>query len=553
MAPEQPTSGPPTTPAATRGRRWAAGVLGWPARPPSAARRAAAGAVAAMVGLATAALAALVLPGGQSPLVSVADQVVSLAPSTPREATIALLGTADKPFILAAVAAVTVALAALLGLLSRRDRRPLAAGGAILLAVGVAATAASAPSAVAAGLVGMVLSALAAAWSVGRLTRPPAAGLRPAGRAIPAGRPPASWAEREMSRRQFTLLAAGMAVLAVAGQGLASLVGSVPSSAVERFRAATRLTRAAHPLPPPPAADSFRIAGLTPLVTPNAGFYRVDTAFVPPSVDPVSWRLSLDGMVDRPLTFRYEDLMAMPQEEAYITLCCVSDPVGGSLIGNALWQGVRLARLLALAGVRHGADQLVGRSVDGFTAGFPTALALDGRAALVALGMNGEPLPIVHGFPARLIVPGLYGYVCATKWLTEIRLTTLSSFTAYWEQRGWGPPAPVATESRIDVPRDGAALSPGEVTVAGVAWAQHRGIRGVQVRVDGGPWRAAELAGELSIDTWRQWRYRWTATRGRHTLAVRATDAGGRVQTARTVPPFPDGATGYPSVRVTVG
>ena len=522
--------------------------LQWPLAPPSRVRRALTGAIAAAAGLAASSLISAVFPGGVSAVAAVGDEVVSLTPAGTREAAIGALGSADKPFILLSVAGVTIAMAALLGLAARRDRVPLAIGGAALLAISLAATGVSSPAALPAGLVATLGAAIAAAWTVGRLTRP-----APVPQTAAAERtPPAAWHEKEMSRRQFTALAATFAAVAALGQGLSSLLGGFSSSAVDAFRVAVRLPRVARPLPAPAAADSFDVPGISPLVTPNGDFYRVDTAFIPPALDPGTWRLRIDGMVRHPMTLSYDDLMKTPQVEADITLCCVSDPVGGNLISNARWQGVRLDRLLGLAGVLPGADQIVGRSADGFTAGMPTRLALDGRASLVAVAMNGQPLPIEHGFPARLVVPGLYGYVSATKWLTEIQLTTFASFDAYWVQRGWAQPAPLVTESRIDVPQSGSRVNAGAVTIAGVAWAQHRGISGVQVRVDSGPWLDAEVAGELSIDTWRQWRVRWLASAGTHLIEVRARDATGAVQSPRESDPFPSGATGYHTVQVTV-
>lgn len=536
-------------------RRPLLGALQWPHHPPSRPRRAVTAAVAAGAALATSTLVAVLLPGGQPPLIAVGDLVVSLTPAGTREAAIGVLGTADKPFILVSVAAVTVAVAVLLGLASRHDRIPLYGGGAALLGLGLLASGLSTPSAFPSTAAATLAAAAVAAWTVIRLTRVRVAeAARPSadGPSPDLERPPTSWAEKEISRRQFTVGAVVIAAAAALGQGFATLLGGIGSGTVDALRATVHLPRVAHPLPPPAPGDSFRIPGVTPLVTPNPDFYRIDTAFIPPAVDPGTWRLRIDGMVGHPLTFSFDELMAMPQEEADITLCCVSDPVGGNLISNARWQGVRLDRLLDRAGPTRAADQVVGRSVDGFTAGFPLQLALDGRAALVAVGMNGVPLPIAHGFPARLVVPGLYGYVSATKWLTEIRLTTFAAFGAYWVERGWGPPAPVLTEARIDVPQPGGRLRAGTVTVAGVAWAQHRGIAGVQVQVDAGPWQDAELAGELSIDTWRQWRLRWEATPGAHTLSARAVDGSGAVQTGRIAAPFPDGATGYPTVHVTV-
>ena len=267
---------------------------------------------------------------------------------------------------------------------------------------------------------------------------------------------------------------------------------------------------------------------------------------------PDDWRLRIHGRVARPLTLTYEQLLARPMIERYVTLACVSNEVGGDLIGNAKWLGVRVKDLLLEAGPLSGADQVVGRSIDGFTAGTPTELLLDGRDAMLAVGMNGEPLPIDHGFPVRMVVPGLYGYVSATKWLTELELTSFADYSAYWVPRGWAALGPIKTESRIDTPRNGATIRRAEVTVAGVAWAQHRGISRVEVRVDGGAWQPATLAAVPSVDTWRQWSWTWRTTPGKHRLTVRATDNAGVTQTARQAPPAPNGASGWHSITVSV-
>jgi DMSO/TMAO reductase YedYZ molybdopterin-dependent catalytic subunit len=286
--------------------------------------------------------------------------------------------------------------------------------------------------------------------------------------------------------------------------------------------------------------------------TPNADFYRIDTAIIVPQVDPGDWSLTIDGRVGKPLTITWEDLLKRPMIERYVTLTCVSNEVGGDLIGNARWLGVPVRDLLLEAQPDPEADQVVSWSVDGFTAGTPTAALLDGRDALIAVAMNGEPLPLEHGFPVRMVVPGLYGYVSATKWLSRLQLTRFADFDAYWVPRGWAQQAPIKTESRIDRPRYGSEIGAGEYVVAGVAWAQHRGISAVQVRVDGGDWQDATLAEVASIDTWRLWSWSWQATSGQHVLEVRATDSTGAVQTAALAEPAPDGATGYHSVNVTV-
>jgi DMSO/TMAO reductase YedYZ molybdopterin-dependent catalytic subunit len=296
-----------------------------------------------------------------------------------------------------------------------------------------------------------------------------------------------------------------------------------------------------------------QVTGATPYVSDNDDFYRIDTALYPPQVDPSTWQLRIHGMVRNPITITWEQLLQRPMIERYVTLACVSNEVGGDLIGNARWLGTPIKALLDEAAPLPGADQVIQRSVDGWTCGSPTAVLRDGRDALLAVGMNGEPLPVDHGFPVRMVVPGLYGYVSACKWITEIELSRFADFDAYWVPRGWSQRAPIKTQSRIDTPRDGSKRKAGTFVVAGVAWAQHRGISKVEVQVDGGPWAEATLAATVSSDTWRQWSYRWQATPGKHTLRVRATDRDGQTQTSTPAPPAPDGATGWHAVQVDVG
>ncbi|GAB3383515.1 hypothetical protein GCM10027452_35830 [Micromonospora halotolerans] len=309
----------------------------------------------------------------------------------------------------------------------------------------------------------------------------------------------------------------------------------------------------AAPAPPVPAGADLSVSRLAPFVTPNREFYRIDTALVVPQVDPATWRLRIHGRVRKPIELSFDELLARPMVERYVTLACVSNEVGGDLIGNARWLGVPIRELLDEVEPEEGADQVVGRSVDGWTCGTPTAVLRDGRDALLAVGMNGEPLPVEHGFPVRMVVPGLYGYVSACKWVTELELTSFADFDAYWVPRGWSAQGPIRTQSRIDTPRPRNRLTAGPVTVAGVAWAQHRGIRTVEVRVDGGPWQEATLAPTVSVDTWVQWSWRWDATPGDHTLQVRATDSTGETQPEQRRPVAPDGATGWHTVKVTVG
>jgi DMSO/TMAO reductase YedYZ molybdopterin-dependent catalytic subunit len=343
--------------------------------------------------------------------------------------------------------------------------------------------------------------------------------------------------------------------------GVAALSGGIGRALVDRStrtvsgRAEVALPTAADALPSVPEAAELGVQGLSPVITPNDVFYRIDTAFLSvPRVEVADWALSIEGRVDRPYTVTYEDLLDMPLIERDVTLSCVSNEVGGDLVGNARWLGVPLADVLNRAGVRDDAEQVVGRSVDRFTVGFPVEAVFDGRDALVAVGMNGEPLPLEHGFPARLVVAGLYGYVSATKWLASIELTGWDEFDAYWIPRGWAKEAPIKTQSRIDTPAQNAAFEPGPRQVAGVAWAPYRGISKVEVRLgEGTDWVQARLSEPLSDNCWRQWVVDWDAPAGTHRLQVRATDGEGEVQTDQVQRPAPDGATGWHTVQVSVG
>jgi DMSO/TMAO reductase YedYZ molybdopterin-dependent catalytic subunit len=347
--------------------------------------------------------------------------------------------------------------------------------------------------------------------------------------------------------------AAGVtAAAAVVAAAAGSLLGG-RRRAVEASRTEVDLS-----LPRPlPAAEPVRgadlgIDGGEPWLTPNDEFYRIDTALSVPLIHPDDWRLRVHGMVDEEVVLRFDDLAALGLVDRWVTLCCVSNTVGGSLIGNALWTGVRVADVLGLAGPHADADAVLSTSHDGWTCGTPLDVLTDGRDALFAVAMNGEPLPVTHGFPVRMVVPGLYGYVSATKWVVDLEVSRFDDITAYWTSRGWSEQGPVKVASRIDVPRNDARVPPGQVTVAGVAWAQHRGISAVEVRVDGGPWQEAELAEVPSTDTWRQWVWRWDAGEGEYLLEVRAITADGEEQDGTERPPAPDGATGWHGVSVTV-
>jgi DMSO/TMAO reductase YedYZ molybdopterin-dependent catalytic subunit len=355
---------------------------------------------------------------------------------------------------------------------------------------------------------------------------------------------------RGPARRRF-LVGSGIAAAAavagtIAGRELATRRDVTVARNALRF---PRPTVAAPPLPP---GSDLHIPGLSSFITPNDSFYRVDTALLLPQVDPSTWQLRIHGMVQREVRMTFAELLRRPLIEDYVTLTCVSDPVGGPYVGNAKWLGASLAALIRQARPRAGASQLLCTSVDGFTSGTPLQVVLDGRDALLAVAMNGTALPVEHGFPARMVIPGLYGYVSATKWVTDIEVTTFADATAYWAERGWSQQAPIKTESRIDVPAIGSTLRPGPTQVAGVAWAQHKGVAAVEVRVDRGPWHEARLAAVPGIDTWRQWVFQWQATPGNHVLEARATDKTGYTQTPLRAQPPPNGASGYPSAAVTV-
>jgi DMSO/TMAO reductase YedYZ molybdopterin-dependent catalytic subunit len=494
-----------------------------------------AGAVAVFVALGVSELAAGLVAAVPSLVGGVADLVIDTVPKPVRDLAIDVFGVYDKLALGIGIVVVASALGAWVGGRSRgRDTLGWVVFGAFGLAAALAA--ARSPQADAGGaLVAGALAALAGTESLRFLVD------RRRG-AVPADR----------DRRAFLGLAGGMAALAVlAAAGGRALLDRARVLAASRDEVV--LPPAAEPAAAPSADASLAVAGISPVVTSNETFYRIDTAaFSVPRVDLESWRLRITGMVDAERSFSFEDLLDMRSVERYVTLSCVSNEVGGRLVGNALWLGIPLGTLLDRAGVAPGAEQVVGRSVDGFTVGFPVEAVYDGRDALVAFGMNGEPLPFEHGFPARLVVAGLYGYVSATKWLSEIELTTWDGFDAYWIPRGWAKEAPIKTQSRIDVPRGRARLEAGTQAIAGVAWAPDRGISKVEVQVDDGPWMEAELAAAIDEDTWRQWRYTWDASPGNHTLRVRATDGTGTTQPAEIRPPAPDGATGYHTITVEV-
>lgn len=505
-----------------------------------AARRwaAAAGVLSVAVVLGSAELLAALLPSSRSLVVAVGDTVIDLVPGWLERAVISTLGGNDKPFLIANIVVVAALLGAALGILSLRRFAVGATGLAALTGLGVAAALADPQTGVVGPIMtgaGAAAAGIAALWGLLRTIRPRVAQHVVATRAI---RSPA--AGGVVDRGRFLGLAA--AAVVVSGAGVIGGRIVTAGKRIEEIRQVIRIPRPARRAPAVPAGADLKIPGLAPLYVPNNEFYRIDTALIVPQVNPAGWSLEVRGKVDRPFSLTYEELLALPHIEADVTLSCVSNEVGGGLVGNARWQGVLLSTLLERAGVQRGATQVLGRSVDGFTAGFPTEVALDGRNAMVAVAMNGEPLPASHGFPARIVVPGLYGYVSATKWLAAIELTSFAEVDGYWIPRGWAKEGPIKTQSRFDVAT--------REVLAGVAWAPTRGIERVEVRVDDEPWRTATLAPAIGDDCWRQWFLRWNAGPGSYVLSVRATDGTGATQTAERTDVAPDGASGHHTVRV---
>lgn len=501
-----------------------------------------AGCVAALVAIAVGELSLGLAPGAPSLLVAVGDLVIELQPPGAKDLMVALFGEADKLALLAVILLAATLIGGLLGVVARRHPRAAVAGFGLAGAVGLAAALRQPLTDPLLAVVVTLAATLAGIASLRLLLR----GIRPGSTAETDPRP----GMPDWDRRAFLRLAGGLTM----GSLVASAVGRMlHESSLAGAPPGAELLRISDPATSLPPGSSFDVPGITPIVVPNDDFYRIDTALIKPRVAVDSWQLTIKGMVEREVNLTYDDLSRMPVVEQYVTIACVSNEVGGDLVGNALWTGVDLREVLDLAGVSPLATQIVGRSVDRWTAGFPTSWAMDPvRQPMIALGMNGEPLPIDHGYPARLIIPGLYGYVSATKWLKEIELTTMEAFDGYWVPLGWAKEAPILTQSRIDVPRPGTQLAAGPQAVAGVAWAPDRGISGVELRVDDGPWLPAEITAPLGDAVWVQWKASWLAEPGLHRLMVRATDGLMETQTSRRTPPAPDGARGFHSIEVRV-
>ncbi|MGV0836264.1 molybdopterin-dependent oxidoreductase [Mycolicibacterium thermoresistibile] len=500
------------------------------------------GIAAAAVALGAAQLAAIPLGAQADARTAVGSTVIDLTPNPIRDWLLQTLGSGGKLFLSVTVLIAIAAVAAIAGSLET-PRRPV--GSLIFVLAGALGAAAvlsrsgTAPLDALPAAVGAVCGVLTLRFLVRRFWPD-------------ASDDPGVVRDEPNAGRRATLVTLGLLTVGAASGVVGSMVGRWTSS-VAGDRSAFTVPRPATPAPPIPAAVTPDGVALPRFVTPATDFFRVDTALAVPQLRRDDWQLRIHGMVDREIVYEFDDLTAFDVVDAVVTLTCVSNPVGGDLISTGVWTGYRIADLLARSGIRPDADMVLSTSVDGFTAGTPVEALTDGRDALLAVGLNGEPLPLEHGYPARLVVPGLYGYVSATKWVVDLEVTRFDRAQAYWTRQGWAPRAPIKTQSRIDVPRPGQQVPVGPVTFGGVAWAQNRGVRAVKVRIDHGPWRPAELGAPYSNETWRLWSFPWQAERpGTHTITVRATDNTGAVQTAQRVGTVPDGATGWHTVDFTV-
>jgi DMSO/TMAO reductase YedYZ molybdopterin-dependent catalytic subunit len=521
---------------------------------PGRVLRAATGVAAAGVAVGVGHLVAAVLSPPASPLIAVGSALIDAAPTPAKTFAVRVLGNADKPVLIGAVAVALLVFAAVLGLLAWHHRRVALAGIALLGVVGAATAvyrggALDAVPSVVAGVAGVTALLLVVRRS-GAAPAPRASRDVPAPVTIP-GRPvrPAAASAKTLGRRSFVAALGLTAAVAAAAGGGGIVVGRVRSAGAAARRA-LGLPTPASPAKPLPAGA--QLPGMTPFTTPVDDFYRVDISLVTPQIDAGSWSLTIDGMVDDPLTLTYDELLAMPMIERDITLTCVSNEVGGPYVSSGRWLGVPLATLLERVGVKPGVEQLFSYSLDsGYTASTPIQAVTDGRDAMIAVGLDGRPLSDARGYPARMIVPGLFGFVANTKWLERIELTTYAERTAYWTERKWATDGPILTQSRIDLPKSLATLPKDKPVIAGVAWAQHRGIEKVEVQVDDGEWQEADLATDAGVDLWRQWSFRFEGPPGLHSARVRATDVTGATQPEERTKVFPDGARGWHQIQFT--
>lgn len=527
-----------------------------------------AGIMAGAGALAIGELAASFTNPSPGPVVAVASRVIDYAPNWFVEFGKSVFGLQDKPALVVGTIIISLLIGAALGIAS--FRRPII-GVAGFVAFGVLGALSIGSDAQGTWGAAIVVALLAVAGGIGilrlllstlRSRTTTQVGLRP-----PTGRSTAGASAAKsipsptnppVSRRSFLNWAGAVGASATVATVVSREVRARSSAAqaregVEFTAAATDDATVADFVSTATADPVGATPGISPLVVPSDDFYRIDTALTTPQIDPANWSLTIRGLVDNEVTYSYDDLLARSTTIAPVTLSCVSNQVGGDLVGNAIWRGVPLVELLEEAGVRPEATQIASRSVDGWNCGFPTEAAFDGRTALVAVGMNDEPLPLRHGFPARLVVSGLYGYVSATKWLKEIELTTIEDFDGYWIPRGWSKLGPIKTQSRIDTPRNGDRFDVGTtVPIAGVAWAPDLGITKVEVQIGDGEWQEATLGESLGPDAWVQWLVPWQAEPGRHVVQVRATDGSGNTQTEQVVPPAPNGASGWHRIGIEI-
>ncbi|WP_396642106.1 molybdopterin-dependent oxidoreductase [Microbacterium sp.] len=505
-----------------------------------------AGIVSAAVFLAVAELLALLFARGGSPLLAVGSFVIDIVPQPFKEFAIATFGEYDKIALLVGLGLAVLIASAIAGVLElvRPPLGAIALGIAGVLSVAAVVTRAGATATTWIPSVAGAIAGAALLIVLGRMLRVWRQGA--SGAAGPASEPAAG-----VARRRF-LLIGGIAAAGAVVVGIGSRVAGATTSSIAAIRRGLNLPAPQSTVTVPAGAE-LDIEGISPLFTPNKDFYRVDTALTVPSIDPETWRLSVVGMVDKELDLSFDDLVGMGLNEYALTLTCVSNEVGGDLVGTAKWWGVPLRDVLRAAGPASGADMVLSRSVDGYTASTPLeSLTDDGLDAILAVAMNGEPLPLEHGFPVRMVVPGLYGYVSATKWLTELKVTTFADDEAYWTPRGYAAQAPIKMSSRIDTPRPGNPVSAGRVPIAGVAWAQTVGIDRVEVSIDDGDWQPATLSTAVGVNTWVQWFVDWDATPGTHYVTVRAVNAAGEIQTQDRAPIAPDGSSGWQRTLVTV-
>ncbi|QWC83923.1 molybdopterin-dependent oxidoreductase [Nocardioidaceae bacterium] len=537
-----------------------------PAPPPGSAQPDApawpwlvAGALAGVLGLFVATWATSALTARASPVEAMAELAIELTPGQAAVAAVEATGSLDKPLLIGGIVLVAVGACAYAGLLRRRSgglSSGLLAALGVLAGIAVVARDGASLTALAPVALGLMTWLFALTVLTNPLARAEAARRGGAGGAGGAGGGRRRLVAHDGGRRSF-LARAGLAVLAATGLGIGSTSAAQDRRQVDRVRRSlTRTLRATADVTrgTVPAGAELPLEGLGPWRVPNQDFYRIDTAIVLPEVRIEDWSLRIHGMVDREVTLSFDDLTSGRFGDAFedwVTIACVSNPVGGELIGNAWWSGVRIAPILAELGVSADADAVLQTSVDGWNCATPLEALTDDRSALLAYAMNGEPLPVEHGFPVRMIVPGLYGYVSATKWITDIEVTRFDAVEAFWTERGWDERGPIKTMSRIDVPRSGAEVSAGEVGLGGVAWAQGTGIERVEYQLDGGPWREAELGAVPGVDTWVQWSARESVEPGEHDVRVRATDSSGYTQTRVMKDNFPDGATGWDGLSFT--